>query len=79
MDHPGCLECDTITILTRGLCQKHYKMARTAVARGQASWAQLEAEGKARPPKSSTVCLWWQRGLASGRNSPVSFRGRVSG
>lgn len=46
---PCCL-CPRRGLLTRGLCQFHYKSAAIDVKAGATTWEDLEKQGRARPP-----------------------------
>ncbi len=46
---------------TRGLCALCYQRAGRAVRRGETTWPQLEAEGRARPPAPPGEA--WRKGF----------------
>lgn len=49
----GCLSpgCGRMAYV-RGLCPSHYTIAGRLVRRGQATWAELESRGLARPKRT---------------------------
>jgi hypothetical protein len=56
-----CLRCRERLSRTRGLCDRCLGRARRAIARGQTSWAALEAGGQALPAQRTGHA--WMRGF----------------
>lgn len=51
-------ECKNIAV-TRGLCNSCYSYARKLVSRKQATWEQLEKNGKILPKNSQDFKMKW--------------------
>jgi hypothetical protein len=56
----SCLACRERVPRTRGLCERCHGRARKAIARGETTWAALEARGLALPPEKRGDS--WMRG-----------------
>ncbi len=68
----ACLSACGRMARCRGMCEGCYKRLRLAVATGETTWAQLEAEGRARAAQPAGSA--WQRWRLRARGRDLASR-----
>lgn len=57
-----CCKCHERIVRNRGNCDRCYQQHQKAIRRGETTWAQLEAQGLAKPkqPQEQKMPHWWR-------------------